>query len=70
MIVIFVQFVGIKLVDSVPLQLRNSDCEKEIIHSYLKTGYRYQAIVMFLRLYHDITISVRTLKRRLQQYGF
>ena len=59
-----------ELIDSVPIQLQNSGCEKEIIYNYFKAGYHYEAIVMFLRLYHDINISIRTLKRRLQQYGF
>ena len=59
-----------ELIDSVPIQLQNSGCEKEIIYNYFKAGYQYEAIVMFLRLYHDINISIRTLKRRLQQYDF
>ena len=59
-----------ELTDSVPLQLQGSECEKEIIFSYFNVGYRYEAIVMFLRLYHGINMSIRTLKRRLKSYGF
>ena len=32
-------------------------------------GYKYATIVSFLRLHHNIEISIRTLKYRLQTYG-
>ena len=54
-----------ELADSVPLQLQDSICEKDIIWNYFQAGYRYEVIVMFLRLYHNINISKRTLDRRL-----
>ena len=43
--------------------------KKEIISYYFKKGYKYTTIVSFLRLHHNIEISIRTLKRRLQTYG-
>ena len=59
-----------ELTDSVPLQLQDSNCEKDIIWNYFQAGYCYEVIVMFLRLYHNINISKRTLKCRLRYYGF
>ena len=36
--------------------------EKEIITYYFSRGYEYDAIVHFLAKFHDITMSIRTLK--------
>ena len=58
-----------ELTDSVPLQLQDSICEKDIIWNYFQKGYRDEVIVMFLRLFLNINISKRTLKRRLSYYG-
>ena len=52
-----------------PLQFQSSKTEEEIIHEYFRSGYGYRSIVLFLSTYHDINISVHTLKRRLQSYG-
>ena len=38
--------------------------EKEIITYYFSRGYEYYAIVHFLAKFHDITMSIRTLKNR------
>ena len=46
-----------ELTDSVPLQLQDSICEKDIIWNYFQAGYHYEVIVMFLRLYHNINVS-------------
>ena len=55
-----------ELTDSVPLQLQDSICEKDIFWNYFQAGYYcYEVIVMFLRLYHNIIISKRTLERRI-----
>ena len=58
------------LTDQVPLQLQDSICEKDIIWNYFQAGYRYEVIVMFLRLYHNINISKIILELRLNYYGF
>ena len=42
--------------------------EKEIIKYYFSRGYQYDAIVHFLAKFHDITMSIRTLKNRLRRY--
>ena len=42
--------------------------EEEVIRYYFKCGYEYSAIVQFLEKFHNIKISIRTLKNRLQQY--
>ena len=42
--------------------------EKEIITYYFSRGYEYDAIVHFLAKFHDITMSIRTLKNRLRRY--
>ena len=44
--------------------------ERTIIRYYFIQGFKYGVIVIFLRLYHNIVMSERTLKRRLRQYGF
>ena len=59
-----------ELTDSVPLQLQESICEKDIFWNYFQAGYCYEVTVMFLRLYHNINISKRTLERRISYYGF
>ena len=43
--------------------------EKELVEYYFNQNFQYNAIVMFLQIYHGIVISIRTLKRRLQHYG-
>ena len=58
-----------ELTDSVPLQFQDSICEKDIIRNYFQARYHYKVIVMFLRLHHTISISKRTLERKLS-YGF
>ena len=52
-----------ELTDS--LQLKDSICEKDIIWNYFQAGYRYEVIVMFHRLCHNINISKRTSERTL-----
>ena len=42
--------------------------EEKIISHYFKKGYRYKSIIMFLEEFHDIRISLSTLKRRLREY--
>ena len=42
--------------------------EKEITTYYFSRGYEYDAIVHFLAKFHDITMSIRTLKNRLRRY--
>jgi len=42
--------------------------EKDIITYYFRKGYEYHAIVNFLAKFHQINISIRTLKNRLRQY--
>lgn len=43
--------------------------EKELITHYFNLHYSYSSIIHFLELYHNIIISLRTLKRRLKSYG-
>eukprot|EP00794_Sanderia_malayensis_P013642 gene13642-15069_t len=43
--------------------------EKEAITYYFKRHFSNKTIVMFLQQYQGISISVRTLKRRLSEYG-
>ena len=35
----------------------------------INVGYSYNSITIFLNLYHGISISIRTLKRRLKYYS-
>ena len=43
--------------------------EKELIESYFHQGYQNDVILEFLSVYHNIAISLSTLKRRLRAYG-
>ena len=43
--------------------------EKQIIEAYFHQGYQNDVILEFLSVYHKITISLSTLKRRLRAYG-
>ena len=40
-----------------------------VIEKYFHLGYDYKTIIDLLQVYHRITMSVRTLKRRLQSYN-
>lgn len=43
--------------------------EREVIEYYFHLGYTNEIILQFLRRFHDIEISLRTLKRRLRRFG-
>ena len=44
-------------------------CERDAITHYFRRGFRYETVTLFLSEYHGISMCVRTLKRRLQEYG-
>ena len=46
-----------------------NDDYKVYICDYFKKGFKYEEILLFLRNYHDINISLATLKRRVKAYG-
>ena len=48
--------------------LESSENEEHLIRKYFKYRYNYQTIWLFLKMFHLIQISLRTLKRRLAQY--
>ena len=52
-----------------PQDESNSENEREAIESYFFSGYEYKTVISFLSKYHDINISLSTLKRRLDEYG-
>ena len=68
-VVLFCSFCGCKIYSNCNELPPSTDDEKEIISYYLMKGYKYATIVSFLRLHHNIEISIRTLKCRLQTYG-
>ena len=43
--------------------------EQELISYYFGKYFPYHVIVLFLKTYHGITMSTRTLKRRLRKFG-
>lgn len=43
--------------------------ESSLISYYFSRGYKYEAIVIFLKKYHGIKVSLRTLKNRLKKYN-
>lgn len=42
---------------------------RQIIEGHFHQGYQNDVILEFLSVYHNITISLSTLKRRLRTYG-
>ena len=69
-VALFCSFRGCKIYNNYNEHPPRTDDEKEIISYYFKKGYKYATIVLFLRLHHNIEISIRTLKRWLQTYAF
>ena len=49
--------------------LYSSSEERSAIEHYYERGFRYDTIVQFLEKYHDISMNLKTLKRRLREYG-
>ena len=47
----------------------NTLTEREVISYYFHCGYDYKSIVHLLETHWDISLSERTLKRRLQKYN-
>lgn len=45
------------------------DPEREIIEEYFHLGYKYDAIVNLMKNRHNISMNLRTLKRRLAKYN-
>ena len=48
------------------------DCkgdQRDVIEYYFHLGYTNEIILEFLKRFHDIEISLRTLKRRLRSFG-
>ena len=43
--------------------------KRERITYYVRRGFRYETIISFFNEYHGISMSLRTLKRRLHNYG-
>ena len=43
--------------------------EEETIKYYFNQGFEFKEILLFLKTYHNLEISMRTLLRRLQLYG-
>ena len=68
-VVLFCSFCGCKIYSNYNEHPPSTSDEKKIISYYFMKGYKYATIVLFLRLHHNIEISISTLKRRLQTYG-
>ena len=47
----------------------NTFTEREVVGNYFHCGYDYRAIVHLLKTHCNISLSQRTLKRRLQKYN-
>ena len=43
--------------------------DEEAIKYYFNQGFEFKEILLFLKTYHNLEISMRTLLRRLQVYG-
>ena len=51
------------------LPLQRFDNERQAICTYFNTGLQYKTIVDLLAQYHNVNLSLRTLKRRIAEYG-
>ena len=60
---------GSKIVINYKQQPPGTNDEKELISYYFRKGYKYKTIVLFLKLWHNTEMSIRTLKRRLQSFS-
>ena len=47
---------------------KSSDSEEDLIRKYFEYGYNYQTVCLFLKKFHGIKVSLKTLKRLLTQY--
>ena len=52
-----------------PLSSQKGPTERELVELYFFSGYQYEVIIDFLGKYHDIHMSLSTLKRRLREFG-
>ena len=43
--------------------------EEVILTNYFEKGFQYEKILVLLAKFHDISMSLRTLKSRLKSYG-
>ena len=43
--------------------------KEEVLIRYFQRGFDYSAILLFLKKYHTLEISMRTLHNRLREYG-
>ena len=66
---LFCSFCGSKIVINYREQPPGTNDEKELISYYFRKGYKYKTITLFLKLRHNIEISIHTLKRRMQSFG-
>ena len=62
-----------KLVPSIPLVVRrikmaDDRSEKEVIEGYFHQGYQNDVILEFLSVYHNITISLSSLRADVSKY--
>ena len=48
---------------------RDAVAEKEAIRDYFNKGFIHDDILALLEKYHDIRMSIATLKRRMREYG-
>ena len=64
---------GTKLDTAIPsyrlLSSADNITEKEAIEGYFYSGFTYEVILDFPRKYHNMSMSMSTLKRRLIQYN-
>jgi uncharacterized membrane protein len=51
------------------LDINDDDEERNYIEYYFHLGYKYEDIVKLLGIYHGVSMTVRTLKRKLQKYN-
>ena len=50
--------------------LKYSSNENDTLTYHFYAGYTYETITKFLSNYHDVSMSIKTLKRRFSEYGW
>ena len=60
---------GVRLPNYIPTLQVNPGGRNDIIESYFRLGLHYTEILLYLMLFHGITLSLRQLKRILKTKG-
>ena len=66
---IHIIFMNISFAAAIPANQPGINHMKEVITYYFNCGYTYDTMIDFLKTHHGISMSLRTLNRRLKEYN-